>query len=91
MADQPNPQPTRTWTVMHQVVTTVIVFSCLVVAPAAQARAGESEAAATIARVPRLIDAKDYASATTLLEDLLLETNARDRATILGILASLTK
>ncbi len=71
---------------MHQAVTTVIVCFCLALAPAAQAGDGASEAAGTIARARRLIDAKDYASATMLLEDLLLEAKPKERATILGIL-----
>ena len=34
----------------------------------------------------RLLDAKDYASAATLLEDLLLESGAKERTEILGML-----
>ena len=71
---------------MRQAVTTVIVCICLVLATAARAGDAASEATGTIARALRLIDAKDYASATTLLEDLLLETKAKERAAILGIL-----
>ena len=71
---------------MRQAVTTVIVCICLVLATAAHAGDAASETAGTIARALRLIDAKDYASATTLLEDMLLETKAKERAVILGIL-----
>jgi hypothetical protein len=71
---------------MHHAVTTGIVCFCLVLAQAAPAGEGTSDAAATIAQALRLIDAKDYTAATTLLEDLLLEVKAKDRAKILGIL-----
>lgn len=71
---------------MRKAVTTVIVCICLGLASAARAGDAASEAAGTIARARRLVDAKDYASATTLLEDLLLEAPARERSAVLGIL-----
>ena len=70
----------------QQAVTTVIACICLVIAPAARAGDAASETNGTIARALRLIDAKDYTSATTLLEDLLLEAKPKERATILAIL-----
>ena len=72
---------------MRQAATTVTVCLCFAVAAPARGGDGASDAAAgTIARATRLIDAKDYASATTLLEDLLLESGAEERPAILGIL-----
>src|SRR5262249_27250338 len=43
-------------------------------------------AAGTIARARRLLDAQDYSSAASLLEDLLLESSAKERTEILGML-----
>ena len=84
---QPNLQPTRTWIVMRQAATAVTVCLCFAVAAPARGGDGASvSAAGTIGRGRRLIDARDYASATTLLEDLLLDSGAEERPVILGIL-----
>ncbi len=72
---------------MRQAATAVTV--CLCIAVAAPARGGDGagvSAAGTIGRARRLIDARDYASATKLLEDLLLDSGAEERPVILGIL-----
>ena len=61
------------------------VCFCLILASFGSSGADDAGAAAgTIARARRLIDAKDYASAAALLEDLLLEAGARGTTEILG-------
>ena len=71
---------------MRQAASTIIVCVCVFIAPAARGSDRASDAAGTIARARRLLDAKDYASAATLLEDLLLESGAKERTEILGML-----
>jgi Peptidase MA superfamily len=71
---------------MRQAATTVTVCFCLVLASSARGGDRASAASDTIDRARRLIDAKDYASAATLLEDLLLEAGARERSVILAVL-----
>jgi hypothetical protein len=84
--------PGRTWNVMRQAVTTVILGVCLVVSPLALAEATAGDLAGTIGQASRLVEAKSYSQAATLLEDLLHQTyeamarearavgNARDAA-----------
>ena len=67
---------------MRQAAITVTVCLCLLLAAPARGGDGASASAGTIARARRLIDAKDYASATALLEDLLLEASAGERTVI---------
>ncbi len=72
---------------MRQAATAVIV--CLCFALASPARGGDGatvSVAGTIGRARRLIDAKDYAAAVTLLEDTVLESGPAERPVILGIL-----
>ena len=45
-----------------------------------------ADAAGTIAQAKRLIEAKDYSQAATLLEDLLPEADAKERRSILDLL-----
>ena len=71
---------------MRQAATTVTVCLCLFLASTARAGDGTSASAGTIDRARRLIEAKDYAAAATLMEDLLLEAGAGERPAILAIL-----
>jgi hypothetical protein len=71
---------------MRQAAITVTVCLCLLLAAPARGGDGASASAGTIARARRLIDAKDYASATALLEDLLLEASAGERTVIFAML-----
>jgi hypothetical protein len=71
---------------MRQATTTVTVCLFLFLASSARGGDGASASAGTIDRARRLIEAKDYAAAATLMEDLLLEAGAGERPVILGIL-----
>jgi hypothetical protein len=81
-----NLQPSRTWIVMRQAVTTITAALFLAFLPVGQATAAGSDAAAAIAQAKRLIDAKDYSTATILLEDLLPDASAGDKPAILELL-----
>ena len=71
---------------MRQAVTTMIVGLSLALSPVARVFATATDAAGTIARARRLIEAKDYSPATILLEDLLPEADAKERLSILDLL-----
>ena len=71
---------------MRQAVTTMIVGLTLALSPVAQVSALAEDAAGTIDRARRLIEAKDYSPATILLEDLLPEADAGERRSILDLL-----
>ncbi|MFI5460635.1 MAG: peptidase MA family metallohydrolase [Isosphaerales bacterium] len=71
---------------MRQAVTTMIVGILLALAPLTRAGDGGTDATGSIAQARRLIEAKDHASATMVLEDLLLEARAKDKAAILDLL-----
>jgi len=71
---------------MRQAVTTVIVGIVLALAPPTRAGDGRIAPTGSIAQARRLIDAKDYASATTVLEDLLLEAESQDKPAIVDLL-----
>ncbi len=73
---------------MRQAATTVTVCFCLILASSAHGAGADDAGAAagTIDRARRLIEAKDNASAASLLEDLLLEAGARERPMILPLL-----
>jgi hypothetical protein len=71
---------------MRQALTTMIVGLSLALSPLAQVSARATDAAGTIARARRLIEAKDYSPATILLEELLPEADANDRRSILELL-----
>ena len=71
---------------MRQAASTIIVCVCVVYRIGGSRkrpceRRGRYDRAGA-----RLLDAKDYASAATLLEDLLLESGAKERTEILGML-----
>jgi hypothetical protein len=71
---------------MRQALTTMIVGLSLALSPLAQVSARATDAAGTIARASRLIEAKDYPPATILLEDLLPDADANERRSILELL-----
>jgi hypothetical protein len=71
---------------MRQALTTMIVGLSLALSPLVQVSARATDAAGTIARASRLIEAKDYSAATILLEDLLPEADANERRSILELL-----
>jgi len=70
---------------MPQAVTTTIVGTLLALASLAYAR-DEGASAGSLAQARRLIEAKDYRSAMTVLEDLLIEAEATERPAIAGLL-----
>jgi hypothetical protein len=72
---------------MRQAVVTMMAAG-LAIAVGAVARAADTEpdAARQIDRARRLIEAKDYGSATTFLEDLLPDAPAKDKQAILELL-----
>jgi hypothetical protein len=71
---------------MRLAVTTLIVCLSLGRSPSAHANDGGTTAAGTLAQARRLIEAKDYPSATVLLEDLLPDADLKDRPAILELL-----
>ncbi len=71
---------------MRQAATTVTVCLCLLLASLARGGDGTTAVNNTVDRARRLIDAKDFGSAATLLEDLLIEAPARERPAILAVL-----
>ena len=71
---------------MRQAAATVTVFLSLVLGASARARDGAMHAADLIARAQQLIDAKDYAAGTAVLEDVVLKVGSSERAAILAIL-----
>jgi len=71
---------------MRQAVTTMIVGIFLSLAPFTRAGGGGIDGTGSIAQARRLIDAKDYTSATIVLEDLLLEAEPKDKPAILDLL-----
>jgi hypothetical protein len=71
---------------MRQAVTTMIVGLSLALSTVARVSALAADAAGTIDRARRLIEAKDYSPATILLEDLLPEADANERRSILDLL-----
>ncbi len=83
---RPNPQPSRTWIVMRQAVTTVIMGISLVLAPLTRAGGAGTDATGSIAQARRLIEAKDFAAAMTVLEDLLIEAEAKEKPAIVDLL-----
>ena len=71
---------------MRQAAQTMMVGLFLVVSSVAPLSAAATDAAGTIAQAKRLVEAKNYAQAATLLEDLLAEADARQRRSILELL-----
>ena len=70
---------------MRQAASTTIVCIFLA-ASAARANDDAKSLRDAIARARRLIEVKDYRSASTLLEDVLLESGPKERREMLGIL-----
>jgi hypothetical protein len=72
---------------MRQAVTTMIAGISLALVPLpAHAASGDSAATGSIAQARRLIEAKDHAAAMVVLEDLLIEADAKDKTVILDLL-----
>jgi hypothetical protein len=71
---------------MPQAVTMMIVGSLLALGSMAYAGGKAPTAAGSLAQARRLIEANDYASAMTFLEDLLIEAEANERPAIAGLL-----
>jgi len=71
---------------MRQAVTTMIVGISLALAPLARAGGAGTDATGSIAQARRLIEAKDHAAAMIVLEDLLLEAEAKEKPAIVDLL-----
>ncbi len=71
---------------MPQAVTTTIVGLLLALASMSNAGGESASAAGPLAQARRLIEAKDYRSAMTILEDLLLEADATEKPAITALL-----
>jgi hypothetical protein len=71
---------------MRQVITRMMVGLFLVLSPPARADGHASGVAEAIAKARRLVAAGDHSSAATVLEDALLEAQAKDQPTILELL-----
>jgi hypothetical protein len=71
---------------MRHAVRTIFVVVFLAALAVKLAPASETDIAAAIAQAKRLIDAKDYAPAVILLEDLLPETDAENKPAVLELL-----
>ncbi len=71
---------------MRQVVTTMIAVLSLAFASNAGAQDQELGTAAKIAEARRFVAAEDFASATSLLEELLFEAGASDKPTVIELL-----
>jgi hypothetical protein len=72
--------------VMHTVSQTLIMAVSLSFCSFTESNDPVTDAAASIAQARRLIDARDYASASTLLEDLLPASDPADTSAILDLL-----
>ncbi len=68
---------------MRQAAKSIVIGIALAFAVAAGVAAG---APGSISQARRLVNAQDYAAAMMLLEDLLLEADAKDKPEILGLL-----
>jgi hypothetical protein len=71
---------------MRQAATTMIGGLFLALLPVAPAFARPADSAATLAQAKRLVEAKSYSQAATLLEDQLPEADAKERRPILELL-----
>jgi hypothetical protein len=71
---------------MRQAVQTMMVVLFLVLWSGAPVSAAATDAAGTIAQAKRLVEARNYSQAATLLEDILAEADARQRRSILDLL-----
>ena len=71
---------------MRQAFTTMVLGLVIALLPLATVSAMAGDATGAIGQAGRLIEAKSYSLATTLLEDLLPEANANDRRSILDLL-----
>jgi hypothetical protein len=68
---------------MRQAAKTIVIGLALAFAPATGALA---DAPGSISQARRLVEAKDFDAAMVVLEDLLLEADAKDKPEILGLL-----
>ena len=71
---------------MPQAVTTTIVGALLALVSTTYARGDTSPASGSVDQARRLVEAKDYAGAMTVLEDLLIDANTLDKPAITGLL-----
>ncbi len=79
-------KPSRTRTVMRQAAKTIVIGFSLALAPAAGAGGGGADSPGSVAQARRLVEANDHAAALVLLEDLLLEADAKDKPEVLDLL-----
>jgi hypothetical protein len=71
---------------MPQAVTTTFLVALLAFSPTTRAGGEAPAATGSLAQARRLIEAKDFTSATTMLEDLLIEADASEKPAITGLL-----
>ena len=62
------------------------LWALLAIVSTTYARGDTSPASGSVDQAPRLVEAKDYAGAMTVLEDLLIDANTLDKPAITGLL-----